>query len=644
MSQLADDLKQQLSRCHADFADVHRLMREEAAFAAELKQYREQRDNERSDSGNRVSPTDQSIFRLVRYIGSQVRLRGTPQVRCEPRDQYGDADTAKALAQALEYELFGQPWKMYEDVEHRWIESALLMRVGVYRWDWRPDMGKHGEIFARLVNPCNIVWDTAYLTPHDPYNDAVFEIFRMPVAQAKKMRGWKNTAQLMPDDGVNIGAMGSGNGRTAQVPGWVDFGGLNGDAGAAGKGHDFFTGVMCWQRYTDYTPKPRKLDEGEQHLECPACRFKSKPAGELEEFASAGFRYPAFVEDACPQCGGMMIRVDVEELDDEAMRQSKGKRLVVLCLNGSVDEPLFEGGWPVPKARSFPYAFLTRYRSPVKAVPESDVSLNWSMALGINFTKRVIYEQAHRSRGLWLLPERGLVDRTGTRYDLGDDQDDVAFYGRDFVPGGIQHVEGAPVSAALFSLHNMLIGEFRSNEGSSDVAIAPDKTKDIPVGTLEGLIETGNVPIDDFIKDVYAARSISFGVLADYINYTWTQARWVRTYGPDGAVKFQQVRGSDMPDVDVTVSSGPSMSKVAKEDLEKYMQLSGLTPARRRTVGKLLGVDSELLRQMEQDDIEDMQQQMAMQQVAMSMQPPPGPPEANGNGAKPNNRIAREQV
>lgn len=657
MNQQRLDLNDKISRFAEGLSDFHRMMREEVEFAAELKQYREQSDQR--ESGARIQPTDQQIYRLVRFIGAQVRLRGTPNVFTKPRDKDADPDAAKQFKKVLEYELFENPWKMFNDVEHRWIESALLMRMGVYRWDWRPDMGPRGEIFARLVQPTNFLWDSeTYLHPHDPYNPEVVEIFRMPISQAKRLKGWKMSG-VNEDDGVNLVTLSKAN--VSEIPGAVSFSDRS-RVSASAKGSGIFTGALHWERYTDFAYKPRELEEAERYLECIQCDYQTRPQGDLPQYETEGYRYPEVVEGACPRCEGAMVIVANEELDDDAARMAEGKRLTVWCLNGSRDEPIFQGSWPVPKARTFPYATLFRYKLPHRAMPESDVSLNWTMAVGINFTKRVIYEQVHRSRGLWLLPSRGLEDRSGTRYDLGDDQDDVAFYTKDMPPDGVKHIAAGPVNQALFNLHQMLVNDLRQNEGSSDISMPEERTKDIPVGTLKGLIETGNIPIDDFIQDVYAERSVSWGVLADYISYTWTRERAIRTYGRDGEAVFEMVSSDSLTDIDVAVSSGPSMSRLDKEELEKYQQLASLSPARRRTVGRIMGIDAELLNQMDEDDKMDAEyemQKLIQQNEAGNIvaaknretqrdivgMPPNGngaPKNGNGTAPVPENRFARE--
>jgi hypothetical protein len=104
------------------------------------------------------------------------------------------------------------------------------------------------------------------------------------------------------------------------------------------------------------------------------------------------------------------------------------------------------------------------------------------------------------------------------------------------------------------------------------------------------------------------------------------------------------IRGMDLPDVDVTVNAGPSLSRVRGEDVETFTKLAGLPGPQRRVLGQLLGVDRTLLQQMDQAEMETqaMQMQQAVQgaQLAAAM-----PQNGNGNGKpQPTNRLARERT
>jgi hypothetical protein len=164
--------------------------------------------------------------------------------------------------------------------------------------------------------------------------------------------------------------------------------------------------------------------------------------------------------------------------------------------------------------------------------------------------------------------------------------------------------------------------------------MSPERSRDIPSDTFAQMTLSGNVPIDDFIKDVYAARSISLGVLSDMIRYTKTRAELVRTYGPDGMLKFEAIRGMDLPDTDVTSSSGPSLSRVRQEDAQLWRELMSVPGPIRRRLGQAIGVDAQILREMDAAE-----QEMAPPVPPMGGPVPPLP--VNGNGPPITNRIAR---
>lgn len=529
------------------------------------------------------------------------------------------------MKRSLEWELLRNRLAGFKKVRRTYVGGALMARAWSAAVDYDPerDMLKY-----RSVDPRNVAFTPGFLDPHDPDCPVFIERVRMPTEQARRMKGWKNAEKLQPDDGL----MPAGRSRTAAgPPGTVDFASRNAPQVDPTATPMYTTIAKVWYRFNPNSGKTRTrtLRPGERFMVCGSgCGYQSAPEG-------AGGEFPDLMEQECPTCGGDLKRAEEQ---DEPL----DKLLVILPINQPWTEPLYEDEWPVHDCPTFPYLWLVVYDVPHKAIGPSDISSNWTLALTKNATVRLIWEQAVRSKAHYKMPETGVVDYNGLRYEFSEANGDVMFYNRDMPPNGVEVIQAAPVSSSLFQLLDVVEGAYKRYEGISDVAIAPGETRDIAASSLEKQIETGNVPADDFVDLLYDAESIFFTVIASYIRATYDEGKMVRYYGEDGRMMWKRMQGGALPVVDVAVSAGPTLDNVKVEQVDAYMKLINTPPQYRRGLARFMRFDPSVVRQIEQDDQQfqqqDPQMQAAMQQAKQQRftqamgGPPEGAPSSNGAG------------
>lgn len=614
-----------IMREHAEaFSGAHRLIGEELDFVVDLDQWDDDTGNEKSI--DRIQPRDQSIWHVVVYKRGVALKRAPIHISVDPIDDTSseDAEGAEYMKHALEFDLIRDRTRNFKSVRRTYVGGALMARAWSAAVDYDPE---EKRLRYRSVDPRSLTFTPSYLTPHDPDCPVLQETFRMPISVAKR-KGWRETEKLKPDDGVAVGERAS---NPAQIPGTVSFSSKTTTADVKQQpGHELFTGLKTWYRHRPpgsggHKTVERQLKQGERFFQCTSCKEQSPPEGQT--------LYPDEVVQGCPECGGdlkLVTHVTEESKDDRLLR-------ITAPFCGAV---LYEGPWPVPDIPSFPYLWLVAYDVPHKAIGPSDVSQNWTVALAKNATLRLIWEQAVRSKPYYMVPAEGLRDYRGLPFDFTDENGDVIY---NYSEGGgarSEILQAAPVSASLFALYDKLEAAYKRYEGTSDVAIAPGESKDIPVGTLEQMIETGNVPIDDFVDLIQDAESMFFTIIAHYLRATLTPEQVIRWHEDDGQVRFARLHGSALPVVDVTVSSGPSLDGVQSEKIKAYMTLVQTPPQYRRGLARFMRIDASVIQQIEKDDQEFQNSDPQAQQMLAALREQRirgamGGSSANVNGPKP---------
>lgn len=594
------------------FAQFHRLIGEELRFGHDLEQYVDDRGQERRSQ--RVQPRDAGIYRVWRYNLGVVLKKFPIHITARPVDDQTDPELAADMKDALDWELTN-PQKRYKDVRRRYIGHALAARVGTAFIDFYPSYGTYGEIFVRPGDPTKTVFADGFLDPHDPLCPWLIDWQRVPVDQARAQ--FKNN-KIEADDGFSDVAGSASSIVTSS--GNVDVVGNNGVNPSMLEGRkSLCTIVRCHYRF-DYEKRKgknmeadyRRLTPGERYMVCVGLRGQGC-GYQSETQANLNMDLPARSALTCPDCGGNLKRMDAHVRDEEILMYPDGRLVIV---TPSVKDQLHDDKWQV-KCRSFPMLWLVSHPAPHKPFGQSECSILWTDTLAKNSLARVAYETARRSRPYFGQPRTGLEDASGEPWEFRDEQGDTFYWTGMSPPNPIQVVQGQGVNDSLFKLYEVLDQRTQRNEGTSDFQLTAEQSKNIPVGTIEQLAETGNVPIDDFGQNVYDAEGLFHGIYCDYIAATYTPARLVRTFGPDGLPRFKRLHGPSLPAVDVVVSAGPNMSQLNRETIQNYELIASMDPTKRRGFARFAKIDPEIIRQIEQDERE-------AREAALSMGPVPG--------------------
>src|SRR6185436_12944820 len=120
---------------------------------------------------------------------------------------------------------------------------------------------------------------------------------------------------------------------------------------------------------------------------------------------------PESVPQGCPTCGGDLVRIDALDVTTTSLEFARGRRLVVIppysyALN---DETLYDGGWPIQRARSFPGLFITAYIKPGRPVGPSDTTLMWDQQIASDTLRTTALQRVLEHRNYWVLPRNGVV-------------------------------------------------------------------------------------------------------------------------------------------------------------------------------------------------------------------------------------------
>jgi hypothetical protein len=350
---------------------------------------------------------------------------------------------------------------------------------------------------------------------------------------------------------------------------------------------------LGWYK-NDRTPKSREtgkeleLRPEQRYLSCAnGCGYRSPLQGELLKQGKLERELPEELE-GCPDCealgqAGILKRVDRRAEEEQVLAYSRGKRLVIIAPFSAApdDEPVYDGKWPIPRARSFPGLFLTSYLSPRRPMGKSDVTLMWDQQLAADNLRTMILQRVFENRNYWELPAAGITDYRGGRFNFRDDQFNVMYRDASKATMGPLDVRIHNAAAldtaswqAAFGVAQQALTAYR---GKEDYGLTPDATKNIAVGTVERLTQQANIPIEEYNRRKNQELSKWYGVISDMIHATYTPQRLTRL-NIDGMDLLVELWGEDMPNFDFVVEETPEFAGLEKARSEAFNALLQVIP------------------------------------------------------------------
>ncbi len=372
--------------------------------------------------------------------------------------------------------------------------------------------------------------------------------------------------------------------------------------------------LKCWSRF-DNTVKvkegpPTELDPQQQYAACPedGCGWRTPPGA---QFPPEG--------TFCDQCltGGKMVfapRVVAERVDEHVLARMKGKRLeIVAALQTKV---IRDGDWP-QDMRGYPYMELTRYEHPRDPVGLSDTTIDSPLQIINNALMQRAYDQARTAPNIITVSGGNAKDAAGGDFQVTDEPVQMAYF--DDPTTSFNHFKTDAVSPALYQLVNMVQASFRADIGTAELGLSPQQSKDIPVGTVERIVESGSIPTDHLIRRLRRVLAPFLGVVSDIQRDAWTDERWIKYQGPDGLMRAKRLRGAAIPNADFTIKTDPSSKQMSKQQIDAIVAWYQMPPALRDEMAQRFGIDPNTVQRINQKEQELQQQQMAMAQPVPGM-------------------------
>ena len=566
--------KTQAQRCR-DWHNAHipfwrrywDAMNDEAEF---LDGDRTENDVKRNRDRRLVQIHGQEIQDTIRHLVAKATEK---PIRLMPRpvDADQDPDQGEIAVAVCDHEMT-DPWKEFPDCLEDAIIDSREKRLGVMYMDFDKDCGPFGEILYQRIAPDRIMWDEAFW-PHHPKCDVVRIEVRVNTEVARETYG---APWLEPDRGVfesngdyrpGVPLIQGGDGQRMPRPDSAD--------------EDKSTLWLFYyknDRSKKYgKPRTKMLPESERYMTCDmehgGCGHRTVTQGELQAQEGISEPYPlesppmtdANPEQGCPECGALLRRVDTKAMTPMEQAYAKGKRLTILSpyCTGEKDGELYDGGWVVPTARSYPLLLLTAYRKPGAPMGPSDVTLMWDQ----QFASDVLISQAVESvlghRPYFVMPSVGLYAGNGERFAFRDDHFNVIYRDQsaaEFGPLNIDVINATGVDPEFAQVWGVVNGALTQYRGVTDFGPVDASTLSQTSGVaLQQREAIGEIPVAHYNRR--KAREIGkfAGVLWDYIRATYTTRKLARL-NLDGVDLVQGLNGDDLPNYDFRIEDEPDFT------------------------------------------------------------------------------------
>jgi len=516
----------------------------------------------------------QDIQDTIRHVVAKATEKPR-SIEARPIDTDTDPDAAE-LMQGLVTNELSDPYKGFERERYAAIQSCREMRLGVVWMDYVPDFGAYGgEIMYSWQSPDRIMWEAPY-HPHHPLCGWLIRDKRINVDEA---RDTYSAPWLEPDRGA-LTAQGNWKAGTPLIQGYNDW------LAATCINDDKVTVRECWYKNDKTLAKNKKpvnyepLKPEDRYLSCQdGCGFRSDTQATLASMG-APKALPEQVDTGCPVCGGHLTRVDATQTSASVLAYSKGRRLVISApySPNPNDEPLYDGQWPIAKARSFPGLFLFASVKPGDVMGPCDVDWMWDQQVAQDNLDTLAVQRVFEHRNYWIMPEVGINDYRRKRFEFREDQQNLMF--RDMTkakygPLEVQNINGTGLDPAWGGVRSVVSQNLTRYVPKSDIGLVPGEAHDIPVGTTQLVQEQAETSTKDFITRCNQELSMFYGVVADYISATYTPERMARL-NIDGTDFLLQLKGDDLPNFDFVVTETPDFTGIDKEKSQAFDQAMGV--------------------------------------------------------------------
>jgi len=599
------------------YADWFEAIADEVALALDNEQWKFEGDPNDQDE---VAPKDLTVMSALRRKGSQ--LAAAP-IHTRVKGQDGETDPfAAACAEfALESEVY-QPRNLLRRMRARAIKGAGAARVWYLTIEWDARLRK---IVYGTAAPDQVLPQPGALDIHDESCEWVHVRKQISVAAAVRR------AREHGLDGDEIERIARGGGQpqdraqqssTGRVPGVSDLTERGGTGPAAALGG--YTLVTCMYRSDPEELEqelevgdPEPLEESERYMRCYDCGYETRehPVDPVAGGLPAN-------GDPCPQCAeaGAVEPPALERVDElqpvrMAPKFPEGRWIEYL---EEIDLLLYDGPWPYHRPnggtlRAFPLGQYRWYDDPRYMIPPSDVSMQYNQQLLATFMLGWAVEQMRTSGRVIVAPFNSLVDGRGRPYKFTNRTDQFAYVRDAAQTMGLKEFQPAGLPSGWTELYGALTNSFSAHLGTGELGLSPQQSKDIPVGTVRTIVESGDIPTDDALRMIRDEDGVVFTTVVEMLQCCVTEEQWWSKVGKSGQYEYGLFAGADIGDVDVIVLGDPGLDAVEQADLQKMQTFFQFTPPQQTYAAKKLGLNAYELAEYQQEQMMFEQQQLEQQ-------------------------------
>lgn len=572
------------------------------AFSLDMEHYR--RNYSFGNTIQRIQPKGQQLYNLIRH---KAALLSTPPIYLDARPVQPVADATPALiAKRVIETRLEDPKRRYKIVRHRMVLSALAGGRGTVAIEY--DRAAGGTVF-RNTDPRLLMHTPGFLDLHDPRTPDVVEVVPMRLSAVKAMRenGWNVPANLKADNWKPDHP--DGHAQDSRRIDLADDGGVRPDEEIGTAEDGIVTVLKCYARRDpfrqSYTASvPRDLPEHQWYWT-----------------DDAGQRIPLLESPNPPFPGARLVTQDEDQRELELY---SGGYLCIVAPFYQGKKPLFEGTW-LPNAvntdvklRSFPYMDMAGYLHPLRRAGKCDTELNHSMQVIDNASFRAAWEQMRMAQLIGVISGKLYKADLRTAFELTDEPIQLAYAQDRMQAEGISWVQAPGMNAALPAFRSMLDRQW-SYIGTGDVAMPADRSRDVPVGTMQAMQEMGDLPVRVHRDIMQAEEAIAFGCVLDYERAYRSDKELVQWVTDEGELDMANVSGSDLVDVNVTLTAAPDMTQLDAERIQAIAQYAGQMQAMPQLMADLapyVGLPQEAVRSIRRTVAQMMQMQQMQQQAA----------------------------
>lgn len=576
------------------------------AFALDQEHYKRNRGF--SNDTTTIQPKGQQLFNLIRH---KLSLLVTPPISIEarPTQPVKDADAAIVARRVIE-QVLEDPKRRYKSVRHRMVLSGLAGGRGTVAIEW--DHAVNGVVL-RNADPRLLYPTPGFLDLHDPRVPDVIEEVPMRLSQIKRMSGWYVPKDLTPDGNVQDFPQGSSQeSHRIDMDGSSEMQPKDIDEGVEGDG--IVTVLKCYSRRDPFN----QTRVATVPMDLPQDRwYWTNDAGERVTMMES------------PTPPDPSWRLVTKDEDARELELYSGGYLCIVYPYYSGKKIAWEGTW-LPDAvntdvrlRSFPFMDFAPYLHPLRRAGKCDTQLNHSLQLIDNASFRAAWEQMRSAQAIMTVPFGGLYDAQKRPFEPTDKPLQIAYYQDRMAADGIGFHQAPGMNAALPQFRTMLDRQW-SYMGTGDISMPSERSRDIAVGTIQAMQQSGDLPVQMHRDILSAEESIAFGVILDFERAYRADAQLVQWVTDEGELANVAVTGADLVDVNVTLQAGPDFRQMDADRIQAIAQFAGQMaqfPQLMVALAPMAGLPPEGVR--------------ALQQAVAQMQQAQGQPPTMGGGGQP---------